>query len=284
MHPERLSNDTYMGLASPFRMFRHTLTSDIALHWHEFYELAFVISGEGAHVLNGSAARLAPGTVFLLTPTDFHALCPEGTLELYNFIFSDALLSDDLRTLVFGNCKQYHVNFESPQRASIHECFRTIWAEEQGRASGFTLMIRASFEQILVSLSRQQAASLDYKPVHHPAVQKALLYIDHHFREPLSLKQLAEHVHLAPNYLSELFQRAIDMPFQNYLQDVRLRFALTVLQSTDVSVTEVCYISGFNNLSHFTRAFKRKFGYPPRESRRQDRHVPAALNGEIDRR
>jgi AraC-like DNA-binding protein len=58
------------------------------------------------------------------------------------------------------------------------------------------------------------------------------------------------------------------MPFGAYLQDVRLRFALSVLQSSSVSITEACYISGFSNLSHFTRVFKKKFGYSPRESRR----------------
>ena len=254
-------------------MFHHKLTGDIAVHWHEFYELAFVLSGEGTHILNGTAHPLEYGAIFLLTPTDFHALQPDlhaGTLELYNFIFSDALLTDEVRTLVFGASKNYHVLFSDAERARMRDRFYTIWSEAQTGAPGHSLMIKAALEQILITLSRQQAipASEQHPSIHHPAVQKALIYIDHHFREPLSLKSLAEQVHLAPNYLSELFQRTTGMPFGAYLQDVRLRFALSVLQSSSVSITETCYISGFSNLSHFTRAFKKKFGYSPRESRR----------------
>jgi AraC-like DNA-binding protein len=273
VHPERLSNDAYMSLAAPFRMFRHSLTGDIAVHWHEFYELAFVVSGEGTHILNGTAHRLEYGAVFLLTPTDFHALEPDlhaGTLELYNFIFSDALLSDEMRTLVFGSSINYHGQFIDAERARMRDRFHLIWTEGQTDVAGHGLMIKALLEQILITLSREQAQPevQAYPSIHHPAIQKALIYIDHHFREPLSLKSLAEQVHLAPNYLSELFQRATGMPFGAYLQDVRLRFALSVLQSSSVSITEACYISGFSNLSHFTRVFKKKFGYSPRESRR----------------
>jgi AraC-like DNA-binding protein len=273
MHPERLSNDAYMSLASPFRMFRQSLTGEIAVHWHEFYELAFILSGGGQHVLNGSALPLEYGTVFLLTPTDFHALQPDlraGTLELYNFIFSDALLSDEVRTLVFGACKNYHVLFSDAERARMRDRFHAIWMEGQSSAPGQSVMVKALLEQILITLSRQQPPpdTQAYPSIHHPAIQQALIYIDHHFREPLSLKSLAEQVHLAPNYLSELFQRATGMPFGGYLQDVRLRFAVSVLQSSSVSITEACYLSGFSNLSHFTRVFKKKYGYSPRESRR----------------
>jgi len=273
MHPERLSNDAYMSLAAPFRMFRHSLTGDIAVHWHEFYELAFVLSGAGTHVLNGISHSLDYGVVFLLTPTDFHALQPDlraGSLELYNFIFSDALLTDEVRALVFGASKNYHVQFSDAERSRMRERFHAIWMEGQTSAPGHNVMVKALLEQILITLSRQQPQpnSQEYPSIHHPAIQQALIYIDHHFREPLSLKSLAEQVHLAPNYLSELFQRATGMPFGVYLQDVRLRFALSVLQSSSVSITEACYISGFSNLSHFTRVFKKKFGYSPRECRR----------------
>lgn len=273
MQPERLSNNAYLSLVSPFRIFKHTLTEHISIHWHEFYELAFVRSGAGDHLLNGVAHPLAHGAVFLLTPTDFHAIQPHlrsGALELYNVIFSDALLTDDLRSLVFSTCKNYHVQFSGDECARMQFHFEGLWRETQTDAPGYAMMIQATLEQLLITLARQQSGTAASEPpsLHHPAVQKALLYIDHHFREPLSLKSLAEQVHLAPNYLSELFQRTTGMTFSSYLQDMRLRFALALLQSSSVSITEICYTAGFSNQSHFTRAFRKKFGISPRESRR----------------
>src|SRR4051812_46110142 len=88
----RLSNERFIPV-SQFRIFRHTLYERVEVHWHEFFELAFILSGEGVHLFNGTSYPLVRGSLFLLTPTDIHALEPQpGTkLELFNVIFSEAM-------------------------------------------------------------------------------------------------------------------------------------------------------------------------------------------------
>jgi AraC-like DNA-binding protein len=90
-----------------------------------------------------------------------------------------------------------------------------------------------------------------------------------HFRENLYLKDVAQQANLAPNYFSEAFHKLTGIPFQTYLQDLRLRFALALLRVSDLSVTEICYASGFNTLSHFLRVFKQKFHQSPNTFRRE---------------
>jgi transcriptional regulator GlxA family with amidase domain len=49
--------------------------------------------------------------------------------------------------------------------------------------------------------------------------------------------------------------------------DLRLEFARSLLRASPLPVSEVCYVSGFNTLTHFEKMYKRKFGHSPRASR-----------------
>ena len=132
---------------------------------------------------------------------------------------------------------------------------------------------------LVVELARQQrveTAADDHRPGVADELRAAVRYVDRHFREPISLADAARRAHLSPNYFSERFRRYTGTSFQLYLQERRLRFACSLLTSTSLSVTEVCHAAGFNSLSHFGRAYRRRYGTAP--SNRSGGHA-AALPG-----
>ena len=274
--PTRLSTAAYMSPASPFRVFHETFQQPYEIHWHEFYELTFIRAGAGTHILNGAASPLAPGSCFLLTPVDFHGFTPqpERPLELFNVIFADEMLSEELNRLVFSRLSEPRADFTGAAFAMIDAEFQRIWAEAQGEQMGRRIMIQGALERILLELARRGAGAAD-APARgapdgqHPAVHDALIYLHHHFREPLTLDAVARHAHLTPNYFSGCFHQATGTSFQSYLQGLRLRFAMSLLCVSDLPVTEICYASGFHTVSHFVRAFRQKFGRPPNAFRRK---------------
>jgi len=99
-------------------------------------------------------------------------------------------------------------------------------------------------------------------------IRTALVYIHHHFREQLTLNDVAGHARLSPSYFSECFHRTTGSSFQRYLQELRLRFAVSLLHASMLPITDICSAAGFNTLSHFDRAFKRGFGRSPRDLRK----------------
>jgi AraC-like DNA-binding protein len=120
----------------------------------------------------------------------------------------------------------------------------------------------------------------------HPAVHDALIYLHHHFREPLTLDAVARHAHLTPNYFSGCFHQATGASFQCYLQDLRLRFAMSLLCVSDLPVTDICYAAGFHTVSHFVRAFRQKSAarptpsgapWPPSPARAGHAHGPIKI-------
>lgn len=58
------------------------------------------------------------------------------------------------------------------------------------------------------------------------------------------------------------------MPFQVYVKEARLQFAKSLLGTTTLPITDICFASGFNTLPYFERAFKQKFAVSPRDYRK----------------
>ncbi|MGG1520007.1 AraC family transcriptional regulator [Paenibacillus oryzisoli] len=273
--PERLTNAQFIAPAASFGIYLQHVNVHYSLHWHEFYELCFVLQGSGRNVVNGTEYALERGSLFLLTPADFHEIfpLPNEPMVLYNFVFSGELLEEALLSLMFQQMALYMADMKE-QFAEIEAEFKLIAKEEKYAEPGHRRMIQGALERILMYLYRaygkQHQAGNASKEMGalHEAIQRSLVYIHHHFREPLRLEDAAREAGLSPNYFSQSFRELTGTPFQTYLQHLRLTFAKSLLAAADFPVTDICYASGFNTLTHFERAFKTKFGRSPRHFRK----------------
>lgn len=278
--PERLKNEHFLTMPSPFRIFQHEIDHPIPTHWHEFFELAFVISGEGNHVMNGITQPIRRGSCFLLTPADFHAIVPTPgqTIQLYDVIFLEQFIREQVVDLLFEGRTQYVHTFNTEEADLIEQEYIRLWEEFENPQKGGELIRQGSLERILIDLARKcpaLSASIAKNPMEqdnvnqmNPLIRKALLYIHHHFREPLTLSETAEVCGLSANYFSECFRKYTGFTFQSYVLNQRLLFAKALLQTTKLPVTEICYASGFNTMAHFERAFKKSFDLCPRDVRK----------------
>ena len=85
----------------------------------------------------------------------------------------------------------------------------------------------------------------------------------------LSLTNLAESVNINPTYVSRSFARYFDdLSFGEYIRKQRIDKAVQLLESTRYSLTEIAYLTGFSDQSHFTRIFKKQMGLLPSEFRK----------------
>jgi transcriptional regulator GlxA family with amidase domain len=90
---------------------------------------------------------------------------------------------------------------------------------------------------------------------------------------PLSVAELAAGVNLSSSRLLHLFRAEIGVPPVRYLRDLRLRRARAALETTFLSVKEVMVQVGFSDPSHFSRAFKLRYGVSPRALRGRARRL-----------
>ncbi|MDF2927370.1 MAG: hypothetical protein K0R57_6284 [Paenibacillaceae bacterium] len=99
-------------------------------------------------------------------------------------------------------------------------------------------------------------------------VIRAKQYIETHYQENCSLQAVSAHVHVTPNYLSNLFKRETGIAFSNYVSKMRVEKAKTLLACTKMRMTDIAEQVGFDNSSYFTTVFKQLAGISPSEYRK----------------
>jgi hypothetical protein len=80
----------------------------------------------------------------------------------------------------------------------------------------------------------------------------------------LSLKQVSDELEINPAYLSREFSKYFDnLSFGDYIRKLRIEKAVTLIETTDYSLNEIAYLTGFSDQSHFNRIFKKQMSYTP---------------------
>lgn len=262
----RYTKDQFLVPAASIRVLRQRFTrADV--HWHDFYELVYLLEGTARHVVNGREFRLVPGSAFIMTPADFHEIVVDGgdPLTCYNVIIDPAALDHGIDELVPSTTDEATWHVEDFTEAAPD--FARLWEESRRERRGTSVAISALVHCILVALARRcagtDAGRAFGRVTPEASIRHATLYIDHHFREPITLAGVAAQAHLSPNYFSERFHELTGVSFQTYLQRRRLRFARALLCATNLGITEICHAAGFNNPSHFGRAYRRQYGHSP---------------------
>lgn len=98
-------------------------------------------------------------------------------------------------------------------------------------------------------------------------LQNALQYMNSHYAENLSLKHVAEHVFLSPNYIGELLRLELGISFTDQLIQIRIQRAKELLHDPSVKLYEVAQSVGYQNIGYFTNLFKRVTRYTPKQYR-----------------
>lgn len=242
---------------------RHfTIDQDYATHSHEYFEIELIIDGTGTQILNGVEMPLVPGTFYLLTPEDIHSVHPDGSLTHYNVSFEEDFFSDTLSFERLMSCpgKQVELTGENYQRMVTLMQLLTD-ESKNGDLPHTHAYMQCLLNCILIELLRlneaTNVASTD------SSMRHVLFYVLRHFREPITMESVATYAHLSTSYFCKTFKRVTGQCFTDYLTDLRVRFAARLLHSTDTGITDVCFQSGFNSFSSFSRAFKKQYGITP---------------------
>lgn len=246
----------------------HSVSGEHPLHWHSFFEIEILLSGEGVCIVNDVEYCFPQHRVFCLSPTDFHAIRAKGEVRLLNISF-DETMTDEKRVSpwLFASCaKAYAVRSEEYERlvsaASLlrHEC------ESEGECQRQLLQYIA--HRIFQSAPNEPSVA---EPMERTrGIRKALTYMELHFRENLTLAELAAEAGYHPTYFSELIKRVTGESYIETLTRLRLAHARTLL-ANDFSVSDACFLSGFGSISQFFTVFKRQFGLSPGEYRAKER-------------
>lgn len=102
-----------------------------------------------------------------------------------------------------------------------------------------------------------------------PSIAAVRNYINDHMKEEVTLASLAEQFHFSPQYLAKKFKEEYHTTIINYLTQLRMDKACSLLSHTELSIQEVAEESGFEELNYFSKVFKKNFGMSPTSYRKK---------------
>lgn len=236
------------------------------LHWHEFYEIEYVIDGYAKEIINGKEYPIGPGTVTLLSPVDFHSyreIDPSQPLRVINVKFQDLFLPQNVRNDIYMQKRPKIAQLNDTQfRMLMDNLYEEFVRNDYGRDTAIMHLI--TYICILIMRHVLSAEDLEKSnEMAHSPIQEAVLYVRTHFRDNISAEAVAKTVHLSPNYFSEYFKKQTGEKFSLFVLRLRVDFAANLLKITDLSVKEIAFESGFNSAAYFSNTFKEFYGMSP---------------------
>jgi len=160
-------------------------------------------------------------------------------------------------------------------------CLELMLREAREEQPGWEAVCRHLLEVVLIRMSRQEDLSLGSEPAQSGVSRECALarrYIDNHFKENLSLDQLARLAHVNKYYLAHAFRREFGVSPISYLISRRVEESRFLLRETDHTLSLIAQMLGFSSPSYFSQCFRRVEGISPVEYRREHRQR-GAKNG-----
>ena len=238
-------------------------------HWHDFYEIEYIISGSGDYVIDGKSFPIESGMLYFMTPIDFHNVHTDRS-QIINVMFSESILTP--AHLVPFSCQAAPKAFPIPEEMRP---FIMTLLEEIVQYQEQPVYCAALLDCLLLKLAHQ-LLPLEESSWNQTA-QKIHYYIINHFREKVTLEDVAQYVGLTPAYVSAVFKKEMNINFKKYLNELRFTYARKLLQYSDMSVTQICGECGFDDYPNFIRRFKEHFGITPSQMRMNICDAPAQL-------
>ncbi|WP_099470032.1 AraC family transcriptional regulator [Konateibacter massiliensis] len=250
-------------------------------HFHSTYEAYYLLSGERTFFIKDRTLLLKAGDFLLVHPNVLHKTAntnqPEHEKIILNFkeAFLPSLHESFFETLRPEFSKEYLViHFSMQHRLRFEDYLLQIVKEAQGLREGYDIVIQSLLAQLLVFASRHMELNnmeaLEYINPMHERVSEIVRYINANYKKDLSLSLVADHFFVSPYYLSRTFKEVTGFSFVQYINSVRVKEAIKLLENTSLKVYTIAERVGFGSITHFGRIFREITGHSPLYYRKRD--------------
>ena len=236
-------------------------------HTHNHTELFFIVSGKGQFLIEDQIFPVDVNNLVIINPNVSHT---EDSLNAQPLVYI-VLGIDGVELATSANSNGQFCILDHFSSVEISSCLRNILREMELKNTGYEDVCQAYMEILLIRLMRSITLAVPTEPQiitknHQCAVVKR--YIDQHFKEALTLEQLAEEAHMNKFYLSHAFKKEYGVSPINYLISCRIREGKKLLSETDLSLSQIATVLGFSSSSYFSQSFRNAEGISPTEYRK----------------
>lgn len=266
--------ETYMDNCEIF----HSLYS----HWHNEMELICIEQGCGLVRLNKETLRVKKGDILIVNCGVLHEMRTDPKQILYykSIVFDLSFLAaphgdlcqERVISLLIENKAEF-VHLISPKSADYEEIFRLFYrihdCHRLKKPYYYVQLKSLFFEFFYVMLKGNYIIPADREENKNlVSIRKVLDYINLHYQENLSARELTRLSNYSEYYFMKLFRQYTGKTLISYINDLRLEKAKPLLLHSDASITAIAIETGFGNSSYFIKKFRQANGISPYQFRK----------------
>ncbi len=241
-------------------------------HAHSAVELYYVVEGTCDLTVGEDSVAMGQKDIVLVNPMERHSFRAKGILCLIRIGYrAVANASPDGGAVFYLNTVREREESYEDIRYIIHEL---IWLEAGSRQEREYRVYRDFYElmDILSLRFRAGGAKEGEERRNLPddrKLQQLLSYVHGHYRESISLSELAKEMYVSTSSLSRFFRKKTNLYFSDYVNRVRLDYAVREMRGTNNNLTRISAECGFSSPSSFARLFRERYGISPNDYRKQ---------------
>ncbi len=242
-------------------------------HFHNVYQMIYVCEGNASIKIDNKNYNVTKSCIIFISNLEKHSVSIQKSPYKRYVIslapnFCHMMLKDSLllSVLVQRPAEFSHVIALSDDLAeSVEKILGAMMKEKNQQQAFYTIRLASLVTELLIRLYRCFGS---YFPLNNKSraaniVTDIQRYIADNAQNDLTLEQMAAMHYVSKYYLTRIFKDITGYTFKDYLILHRLSIAKDLLIHTDLSVTDVCFQSGYNNINHFIRIFKNYEGVTP---------------------
>lgn len=249
-------------------------------HFHSEYELLYVLEGFGNSFVADNIEAFQSGDLVLMgsnlphfwkSDEAFHKLENKQKIKYVVIQFPNEFFKEAI-----SEYPEFHLIKELLERSGKGIRFSKAFSEKVKKKI-FKVVRAKGFERALLTLQLLQylAKTEKYKLLAGELYQvekhdftsdrltKVMHYLNTSYRNKIELKKVAEVAHFHPSAFCRYFKEKSGKSLSEFVNDMRISYACRLIIEGKMSVSQICYESGFNNLSNFNRIFKKHTGFTP---------------------
>jgi AraC-like DNA-binding protein len=253
---------------------------DFPLHYHDEYELNFIINAKGAkRVVGGNIEVINDLELVLVGPNLYHAwfthqCCSEDitevTIQFHKDLFDEKFLRRNQMSFVKAMLERSQRGISFPPETILALKDRLL-ALDKKNGFGSVLELLSILHDLSISRNMKTLSDLAFNNekfnYNSRRIEKVYEYLNTNYTKSVTLAEVAKIANMPEASFSRFIKKRTGKTFIDSLNEIRLGHASRMLIDSTTTVAEIAYKCGFNNISNFNRIFKRKKLCIPKEFR-----------------
>lgn len=225
-------------------------------------------SGEGKMIIGEKEFTLTPGSGAFFKPGIGHEYySTKSPWKTYWITFEGYAVNEMCNYIFHGDWSVFSLSSQQSIEHHLDRICKTAAIQDLYCNHRLSVLL---YEFLILLRTTINQNAFHKKPVIGNQLQKVIRYIEHHYKDCITLDELASAIHVTPQHLCRLFKQTYNMRPFDYITRYRLKCAKELLLSReDYPVKAIAAMVGYNDTSYFCATFKEYEGCTPVEFKRR---------------